>query len=352
MVGVALFLHQPATAQDFTELLEIRRVKETLDLSQVPEPDLTGIPAVDAERLREYRALMQQVDLLVTPTEPVAAPRVDATAVEWEDGPEEIIPALGRLARPFNLLGVPACSLPCGFTREGLPIGLQLAGRAWDEATVLRAAYTYSRFLDDVSEFAESNQRLDRSILPLDETNLALDRGLSDFHIPHAFNFTYLYELPWMRQDRWLGGWSLSGVTTLQSGRPYSLFSGTNNPTGSDNNRIHEPAGSLIRDASSNIPVRLAEGFTKAHVTPAEGTLGTLGRNTERSDTLLSWNVSVSKNFSIDETKKVQIRGEFFNLFNTTNFDVVDNILTSPNFGRALEAFDPRRVQLALRFVF
>ena len=95
--------------------------------------------------LREYRALMQQVDLLVTPTEPVAAPRVDATAVEWEDGPEEIIPALGRFARPFNLLGVPACSLPCGFTREGLPIGLQLAGRAWDEATVLRAAYTYEQ---------------------------------------------------------------------------------------------------------------------------------------------------------------------------------------------------------------
>ena len=48
---------QPATAQDFAELLEIRRVKETLDLSQVPEPDLTGVPAVDAQRLREYRAL-------------------------------------------------------------------------------------------------------------------------------------------------------------------------------------------------------------------------------------------------------------------------------------------------------
>ena len=57
MVGVALFLHQPATAQDFTELLEIRRVKETLDLSQVPEPDLTKVPAVDAQRLRDYRAL-------------------------------------------------------------------------------------------------------------------------------------------------------------------------------------------------------------------------------------------------------------------------------------------------------
>ena len=60
MVGVALLLVTPAipaNAQDFTELLEIRRVKETLDLGQVPEPDLTGIPAVDAQRLREYRSL-------------------------------------------------------------------------------------------------------------------------------------------------------------------------------------------------------------------------------------------------------------------------------------------------------
>ena len=57
MVGVALLLHQAANAQDFAELLEIRRVKETLDLSEVPEPDLTGVPAVDAQRLREYRAL-------------------------------------------------------------------------------------------------------------------------------------------------------------------------------------------------------------------------------------------------------------------------------------------------------
>ncbi len=47
----------PAHPQDFAELLEIRRVKETLDLSQVPEPDLTGVLAVDAQRLRDYRAL-------------------------------------------------------------------------------------------------------------------------------------------------------------------------------------------------------------------------------------------------------------------------------------------------------
>lgn len=56
-VAGLLALNHTATAQDFAELLEIRRVKETLDLSQVPEPDLSQVPAVDAQRLRDYRAL-------------------------------------------------------------------------------------------------------------------------------------------------------------------------------------------------------------------------------------------------------------------------------------------------------
>lgn len=56
-VAGLLAVNHTATAQDFAELLEIRRVKETLDLSQVPEPDLSQVPAVDAQRLRDYRAL-------------------------------------------------------------------------------------------------------------------------------------------------------------------------------------------------------------------------------------------------------------------------------------------------------
>ena len=57
LLAPLLAITAPATAQDFAELLEIRRVKETLDLSQVPEPDLTAVPAVDAQRLRDYRTL-------------------------------------------------------------------------------------------------------------------------------------------------------------------------------------------------------------------------------------------------------------------------------------------------------
>ena len=54
----------------------------------------------------------------------------------------------GRNTRPFNISGAPAISLPCGFTSSGLPIGLQLAGAWWDEATVLRAAHTYQQATD------------------------------------------------------------------------------------------------------------------------------------------------------------------------------------------------------------
>ena len=53
--------------------------------------------------------------------------------------------ALARLTRPFNLTGTPALSVPCGFTAGGLPIGLQIAGRAFDEATVLRVGHAYEQ---------------------------------------------------------------------------------------------------------------------------------------------------------------------------------------------------------------
>ncbi len=56
-----------------------------------------------------------------------------------------IVAALTQYTRPYNITGTPAISVPCGFSEEGLPIGLQLAGRSFDEATVLRAAHAYEQ---------------------------------------------------------------------------------------------------------------------------------------------------------------------------------------------------------------
>ena len=54
-------------------------------------------------------------------------------------------PALRRFTLPFNLSGLPACTIPCGLSPDGLPIGLQIIGKPFDEATVLRLAHAYER---------------------------------------------------------------------------------------------------------------------------------------------------------------------------------------------------------------
>ena len=91
------------------------------------------------------RGALEEVDLLLAPTTPVAAPLLDEEAVNFNGRSESVVNILTRLNRPFNVTGLPAMSVPCGFTRTGLPVGLQLAGRAWDEATVLRAAFAYEQ---------------------------------------------------------------------------------------------------------------------------------------------------------------------------------------------------------------
>jgi hypothetical protein len=216
----------------------------------------------------------------------------------------------------------------------------------------VRAAYTFSKYLDYVSGLTSSNTGLDRTLIPLDERDLALDRGRSDFDIPHLFTLTGIWRAPFFAANRWLGGWSLSGVATMQSGRAYSLFSGTNNLNASNNNRLIDMPNTLIRCGSCATPIQLAGGVTKAQLTPAAGALGTLGRNTERTDGLVDVGFSLSKDFRVTERLRLQFRGELFNAFNVANFNAVDNVLVSPSFGRYTSAFDPRRAQLVARIVF
>lgn len=85
---------------------------------------------------RCYEELFDRYAILLTPTTPIAAPISGADAVERAR-------QLTRFTAPFNLTGLPAVSLPCGFTQAGLPVGLQLVARPWDEAGLLRAAYAY-----------------------------------------------------------------------------------------------------------------------------------------------------------------------------------------------------------------
>jgi aspartyl-tRNA(Asn)/glutamyl-tRNA(Gln) amidotransferase subunit A len=104
--------------------------------------EVTAAAYIEARRAqavlrREFENLFQEVDLLLTPTTPVIAPHIV--------GPDAVEQAqrLTRFTAPFNLTGLPAVSVPCGFTSEGLPVGLQLVARHWNEALLLQAAYAY-----------------------------------------------------------------------------------------------------------------------------------------------------------------------------------------------------------------
>jgi aspartyl-tRNA(Asn)/glutamyl-tRNA(Gln) amidotransferase subunit A len=92
---------------------------------------------------REVDAALLKVDVLVTPTLPIAAPSIErCTVVPGTPLPPELL-QLPRFTRPFNLTGHPVISVPCGFTQSGLPVGMQIVGRAFDEAMVLRVAQAY-----------------------------------------------------------------------------------------------------------------------------------------------------------------------------------------------------------------
>jgi aspartyl-tRNA(Asn)/glutamyl-tRNA(Gln) amidotransferase subunit A len=119
-------------------------VKSRLQMSR----SLTALQYMQAqEERRAYtdrlaRAL-DSVSVLACPTLPVVAPKLTQNEVVIGRTRRDVRVALLSLTRPANLSGLPAISVPCGFSSDGLPVGLQLIGRRFDEATLLRAAYVY-----------------------------------------------------------------------------------------------------------------------------------------------------------------------------------------------------------------
>ena len=94
---------------------------------------------------RQLEQLFHRVDVLVTPTTPLVAFPIGENKVLLDGQQEDARTAATRLLRGFNATGHPALSVLCGFDSQGLPIGLQIIGRLWDEATVLQVGYAYEQ---------------------------------------------------------------------------------------------------------------------------------------------------------------------------------------------------------------
>jgi hypothetical protein len=232
------------------------------------------------------------------------------------------------------------------------------------------ASYSYSKSIDDVSSFnitgSAARPSAGENDLAQNPFNLAAERGRSMFDARHRLVLSYQWSLPWFRQahswyGRVLGNWQLNGITTFMSGTPFTVFDsndvslqgGAPEITGFSANRPD-----LIGDPNSG-PHSVAQWFN----TPAFQRLtqdpnspvqqfGNEGRNVVQGPAYQQWDFSAMKNIRLAESKDLQFRAEFFNLFNHPNFRLPDSDISSPTFGQIQEALPPRLIQLALKFMF
>jgi outer membrane receptor protein involved in Fe transport len=217
-------------------------------------------------------------------------------------------------------------------------------------------SYTYSHSIDDYSGSDVS----DITLVPGNMVNEQNNRASSDFDRRQRFVASYLYNLP----DAYHGGsgfvkklansWSLSGIVTLQSGTPFSIY-GADSAFEATTGDL--ASGRTLASAikSGNVADRLSAYFDPtAFVAPtAYGDFGQLGRNIIRGPKQVNTDLSIIKFIPVTESQRVEFRAEFFNLFNNVNFANPVNIVSSENFGQiAATTTGPRVIQFALKYGF
>lgn len=113
--------------------------------AQVKAVDYLRGLSMRGEAEKDFEAAFRRTDAIIAPVTAVSAPRIGQEEVEIAGEKETVRSALVRLNRPANFTGYPAISIPCGFTREGLPVGMQLIGPRWGEARLLAIALAYEQ---------------------------------------------------------------------------------------------------------------------------------------------------------------------------------------------------------------
>ncbi len=223
---------------------------------------------------------------------------------------------------------------------------VSLERRAGD-ATFL-FGYTWSKSLDNGSFF---NDRMNYA-------NHALSKSLSNFDVAHNFIGSYTYAIPFERAfsrlpKRLARGWTIAGITRFSTGFPVGT-------TGAFDQSLRGTQGLDTPDLSG--PLQLAgDPRANGHLwmtrsgfsLPPLGSFGTANRRFFHGPGLNNWNLALHKDTVIREGMTVQIRGEFFNVFNHTQFGNPNGLLSGTTFGLITSVQAPPRVgQVAAKFIF
>jgi len=233
------------------------------------------------------------------------------------------------------------------------------ADRRMSKNLMIRVAYTWSKAIDNASEiFGVGNTNLPQNTaVPSIYGGLRIDRGLSFFDRTHRASFTYVYQFPFMNDQRGLlgrvvGGWQISGITTFETGVPLNVYNGLDadgiggnfdrplfNPMGKPGVRAQVSATSptgYVNPEANNAPIDMMEAMyigLKAQSGPNPAPTGNLGRNTLRVPGVNNWNVNFSKVIRTVERVRLEFRGEFYNLWNHPQFGVASVSPFSPGGG-------------------
>ena len=254
--------------------------------------------------------------------------------------PNGDIPAARRASRFDGLQGRRAIRTNGGSsTYHALQTQLN---RRFSKGLLTTVAYTWSKNLDNGSELFTFNSNPAPSMIPTIFGGERLDRAFSLFDRTHRLTFSYFYELPWRKQNRVLGGWGLSGVTSFETGVPLTVLNGidADGYEGSTGDRPdYNPNGQrgvrAVIDRTSPTGYRNPDAVGgSAPIDPAQaqfiqrpafaGTVplrpSTLGRNTQRTPGQKNWNLNVLKTVKVTEQLRMEFRTEFYNLFNTPQY--------------------------------
>ena len=225
------------------------------------------------------------------------------------------------------------------------------------------ASYTWSKSIDDASNFFTSAGDPN---FPQNSLDVGAERGRSNFDVRHRLSVSYSYQLPFGKGREYLAddgfvstllsGWETYGIVTLQTGRPFTvaLLSEIDN-SGTGRSILGFGANdrpNLVGNPEASSQTTLQWFNTAAFAFPTPGTFGNAGRNILDGPGFQNVNMSLVKNTALTERVNLQFRAEAFNLFNHPNFNLPDNFLGSPTFGRITSARDPRHIQFGLKLLF
>jgi hypothetical protein len=244
--------------------------------------------------------------------------------------------------------------------------------KRFSQGLSFNANYTFAKALDQLSDAFRAKNT---AISATDVQNIRLDYGPADFDVRHRVVASFNYDLPFMRENSWIGGWVLNGIFSFNTGSPVALYDATADPN-QDGVFTDRPqfvgsgsvTGAIVGKeqvvSGTNAFVYLDPAQFGPVTCPASVNSGlwcnsNLGRNSIPGPKFVNFDFGVSKNFKITESTKLRFDANFFDIFNHPNFKNPDGNFSSGGnglFGQSVATYGDsgghRVTQLALRFEF